>query len=299
MKRYDVMWSNTVEETHEQSRVAIEAINLLCDNKDGGVCVQIKFHNAGESVLTNLAIDVDLFEQDGSRTYMVKSYQYNGLSVEPNGSFGQDELITLPVESAARVQATIVYAKYSNGTVWSARAEVQKKNKKKLAIAAGIVGGAIVVAAAAFGILSFLRANSMRTQYDNAMNLYNAGEYEEASRIFLDLWEYDYKDSESMYFTCIDERKKQEEQEFFNDLVGVYQCDTHKVIDETGTMSGAEYEKEYNEFFANTYAELGMEFKPLSLNRVGQQVEIVEASASVIFLNMHHPCFRFHLRMQQ
>lgn len=289
MKRYSVISTNTTAEVHEQSQLRIEASNLLRDNKEGGVCAQIKLCNTGKVALTSVAIDIFFVDKNGSLVYAVKNYEYNNLSVEPNGSFGQENLIAIPIGDAAHIQVKVVYAKFVDGTEWSVKAEAQKKNKKVLMAIATIAIGVVVVVAAVFGIYSVLRNKALREQYDNAMNLYNTGAYEEAAPLFLEI--NDYKESAQMYDLCKDEIAKQkaleEEQRFLESLLGVYECTSHYVSSSEGVKTAAEIDKEANKTLEEANEILGIQTSNrIRTDCVGQKVEIVAASTNGIQFNV-------------
>lgn len=252
MQRFTVIHSNTDEKRHTKTDVTIEATNLLRDNKEGGICVQIKLRNDSKLVLTSTTVSIDVVAENGTYMSRNRQYTYGNLAVESGESFGDEEIVTFAIDDAASAYVRVVQASFGDGTAWSEKLEQQKKQRKRATTTAIVLAGIIVVCAIGAILLNSLKDMAMEKKYTNAMELYNVGQYEEAAQIFRDI--SNYKDSALMDLACSEaisqQKALEEEHAFLDGLLGAYKCTQHYMIDGAEYKTIEQLDKETNELMS-------------------------------------------------
>lgn len=269
MQRFTVIRSNNSENKHAKTDVTIEATNLLRDNKEGGVCVQIKLRNDSKLVLTSTTVSIDVVAENGTYVSKNRQYTYGNLTVGPGESFGDGEVVTFAVDDAASAYVRVVQASFGDGTEWSEKLEQQKKLRKRATTTAIVLAGIIVVCAIGAILLNSLKDMAMEKKYTNAMELYNVGQYEEAAQIFRDM--SSYKDCALMELACseaINQQKAlEEERAFLDSLLGTYECTQHYIIDDAEYKTVEQADEELNKLLGNSGIER-------NTNLVGKQFDV-------------------------
>ena len=269
MQRFTVIHSNTDEKRHTKTDVTIEATNLLRDNKEGGICVQIKLRNDSKLVLTSTTVSIDVVAENGTYMSRNRQYTYGNLAVESGESFGDEEIVTFAIDDAASAYVRVVQASFGDGTSWSEKLEQQKKLRKRATTTAIVLAGIIVVCAIGAILLNSLKDMAMEKKYTNAMELYNVGQYEEAAQIFRDI--SNYKDSALMDLACSEaisqQKALEEEHALLDGLLGTYECTQHYIIDDAEYKTVEQVDAELNKLLGDSGIER-------NTNLVGNQFEI-------------------------
>lgn len=105
------------------SPVLIIAGALLKDNQTGKMLAQLKMQNLDERTVTGISLSFVIFDADGKRIGEPFAYQFNRITVEENGYFGQKEPIILPAGDICSYQVSVQDVILSGGKVWKPEKE--------------------------------------------------------------------------------------------------------------------------------------------------------------------------------